>query len=79
MLTRNVVAAAVRSAGHVARTGTVFASENEIARRIATCRANTCGLWDEATDRCSLAKGGCGCYLGLKRRLAAEKCPRGLW
>ena len=77
MLAQNVVAAAVRSAAHVARTGHPFASENEIARRAECCRA--CETWVEASDRCSLEKGGCGCWLRLKRKLAAERCPLARW
>ena len=77
MLAVNITAAAVRSAAHVARTGHPFATESEIARRAEACRA--CETWVEATDRCSLERGGCGCFLRLKRKLAAERCPLARW
>ena len=77
MLAVNITAAAIRSAAHVARTGHPFASENEIARRAEACRA--CETWVEATDRCSLERGGCGCFLKMKRKLAAERCPLARW
>lgn len=48
---------------------------NETERRIAICKENKCGLYDEESGRCN----GCGCVCSLKATFSHEKCPAELW
>lgn len=47
--------------------------------RIAVCRSCPDGCYLERPSRCDIAKGGCGCFLSAKWRIASERCPRGHW
>lgn len=51
-------------------------AETVEARR-TTCESCPDGLY--ADGRCDLRKGGCGCRLALKWKVAGERCPRGHW
>lgn len=51
-------------------------AETVEARR-KTCESCPDGLY--ADGRCDLRKGGCGCRLALKWKVAGERCPRGHW
>lgn len=48
-------------------------------RRIATCEACPSGCYLTGPSRCDRTKGGCGCYLAAKWRVASENCPKGHW
>ncbi len=50
-----------------------------LERRIATCKSCPNGCYLENPSRCDIEKGGCGCFLAAKWRIASEKCPRGHW
>lgn len=72
------VANAARSARRVfagIMTGRLGASSEEVQRRHAICRKNSCGQYRADQDRC----GACGCWLRAKRWLSVEACPVGLW
>jgi len=51
----------------------------EVARRITICEACPSGCYLERPSRCDLAKGGCGCFLSAKWRIASERCPKQHW
>jgi hypothetical protein len=70
-----LVRQAVNLAGAVVQhvvAGAPPASEEERERRLAICRANTCGFYREI-DRCAHAK--CGCHLEIKASWADQRCP----
>ena len=48
-----------------------------LERRRATCEACPSGLY--VAGKCDRAGGGCGCWLAMKWRIAAERCPKGHW
>lgn len=50
-----------------------------LARRIATCQACPSGCFIESPAKCDRSKGGCGCFLAAKWRIAGERCPKGHW
>ena len=54
----------------------VMIDDAEAERRLRVCSA--CREWYDATrDRC--AHPACGCYLRIKTRLRAMRCPDGRW
>ncbi len=68
---KNVMAAAARHA----KNGFRKVGKKELARRLAICRSNECGIYDAEQDRCI----SCGCFANLKARAESEHCPVGKW
>lgn len=64
---------AVMAAGKWAAAGLPEASQEQLAKRQAECRA--CDRWDSRAERCL----ECGCYTQIKLRMATERCPLGRW
>lgn len=59
-----------RAATAHALAGMPKASNEEAARRLAICRANTCGQYLPG-DRCAK----CGCRMEIKAAWAEQRCP----
>ena len=53
--------------------GTVLADDAKVDTRMELCAG--CKSFDKDSARCSL----CGCFMKLKVRLDASKCPVGKW
>lgn len=53
--------------------GVLFTDETKMDIRMDTC-AN-CKSFDKSSSRCGL----CGCFMNLKIRLEASRCPIGKW
>lgn len=72
-----MVASAMMSAAKWVVKGMRHTSEEELTRRIETCRS--CEFWNPQgfnhTGRCMK----CGCSTWAKLRMATEKCPIGKW
>lgn len=51
----------------------------EAQRRLKIC--HNCAIITKNKKRCSLKKGGCGCFVDLKVYCTEEdcKCPKGKW
>jgi hypothetical protein len=60
-----------------AELGLDVANAEAIAGRRATCLVCPSGCYDFGV--CDTARGGCGCYLAAKVRVASEQCPKGHW
>jgi hypothetical protein len=72
----NLLQASAAVAKHAAMTGIIDAGSDEAKRRLDICRA--CSEWYVAeNDRCAHPK--CGCFLRIKTRLRAMRCPDGKW
>ncbi len=69
----NFTGAVVR---HVA-SGSVQASAEKAARRIAVCDSNACGLFNAEKRVCRHSK--CGCFVDTKAAWEEQTCPVGLW
>jgi hypothetical protein len=54
-------------------------SPEDLSRRVAICEACPSGCYLSGPSRCDRSKGGCGCFLAAKWRVASEKCPKGHW
>lgn len=63
----------VQAAARHVQAGFPQAPPAAAAARLATCRADTCGFYDAAGDRCMHS--GCGCYLAIKTAWADASCP----
>lgn len=68
-LARQAVNLATATAQHIA-AGARPASETERERRLAICRANTCGQYLPG-DKCAK----CGCRMEIKAAWAEQSCP----
>jgi hypothetical protein len=53
------------------------ADADRVEERRSICQACPSGLF--MNGKCDASKGGCGCYLAAKWRVASEKCPKGHW
>lgn len=53
------------------------ADDERIRSRESICRDCPSGLF--SNGRCDASRGGCGCFLAAKWRLASERCPKGHW
>lgn len=53
------------------------ADAERVESRRSICQACPSGLFLDG--KCDARKGGCGCLLAAKWRLAGERCPRGHW
>jgi hypothetical protein len=76
-LARNASRAVKRVLVQVGHGRGIAADQDTIGRRQSVCQSNTCRKYEAAHERCLHPK--CGCFLRLKRWLATESCPEGLW
>jgi hypothetical protein len=53
------------------------AEAEQVESRRAICQSCPSGLF--LNGKCDARKGGCGCLLAAKWRLAGERCPKGHW
>lgn len=60
-----------------AATGMERATDNQMSERRATCLACPSGMY--VNGKCDRQRGGCGCWLQAKWRVAGERCPMGHW
>ena len=72
-LARNATSAASRAFIAAVSGEQVFVSEEARTARIAVCFK--CDAYDDALGECGI----CGCYIGLKSKLATEHCPSRKW
>ncbi len=75
----NATKAAGRAATAAVRREPVVVPDEVVQARRAVCESNRCGrhVVNALGDWCQHK--ACGCFLPLKRRLATERCPEGLW
>lgn len=70
-LAGNVLRSTATVVAHAARTGVILADPEQSATRLALCQ----NCEQLQAGRCTL----CGCYMAAKSRLAAMRCPLGVW
>lgn len=63
---------AMEAGKHLITQGELYASQQVIEERLATCRA--CPQLDE-NERCN----ACGCYVEVKTKMVVSRCPEGKW
>ena len=64
-----------RAAGEFVASGFAVVEPEELDRRLAIC--HECTLYDAAAGRCTHP--ACGCFMAIKARAAAFRCPIGKW
>lgn len=69
----NLTETAAATIAQAAKSGVIAASEEKTNTRMELC--SNCKCLDKTTMRCSL----CGCFMTVKVRLDAAKCPANKW
>jgi hypothetical protein len=72
-LAKNLVVTTADTVRHVSQGGPLAASSEKIKLRMDTCAA--CQCFDAKSKRCNL----CGCFMELKVKMDAARCPASKW
>lgn len=75
--TKTFVQAVKEAGADVAHGKPAIVPKETYEARSAICKA--CDVFDPIKGQCVRAKGGCGCYMPAKAKLARASCPLGKW